>query len=185
MKFQAPLAALALLAFPAAATAASTVYGAGPGDTCYEAARDGRSDARALADCDTALNGAAQLNQRDYAATLVNRSVIHIKRREAAAALSDLDRAIALRPGLGEAHVNRGAALIISGDFTGAIAAIDRGLGLGAEDPHEAYFNRAIAWEKLDNLPNAYNDYRKAQSMAPGWALPAQELARFTVTSAR
>lgn len=185
MKLHAPVVALALLALPAPATAASTIFGRGPGQTCYEAALAGRVDAHALADCDTALNGAAQLDQRDYAATLVNRGVIRLKRREAAPALSDFDRAISMRPRLGEAHVNRGAALILSGDFTGAVAAIDRGIELGAEDPHEAYYNRAIAWEKLDNLQAAYADYRKAQALAPDWPLPTQELARFTVTGGR
>lgn len=176
--------AIAFLALPAAAMAASTaVYGEGPGRACYDAAFHGRTDARALSDCDLALSSG--LNQRDYAATLVNRGVVRLKRREAPAALADFDRAIGARPDLGEAHVNRGAALILSGDATGALAAIDRGLALGADDPHEAYFNRAVAWEMLDNIPAAYADYRKAQSLAPDWPLPAQELARFTVTSAR
>jgi tetratricopeptide (TPR) repeat protein len=185
MKRIAILAFVATIAASGTAVAASTVFGSSSGNACYQAARDGRTDNRALADCDAALNGAALMDQRDQAATLVNRGVIRLKRRESAAALADFDRALIVRPSLGEAHVNRGAALILSGDFTGAIAAIDRGLELGAEDPHEAYFNRALAWEKLDNIANAYRDYRKAQSLAPDWALPTQELARFTVTSAR
>jgi tetratricopeptide (TPR) repeat protein len=179
----APLFALALLAAPGGAVAASTVYGVGPSQECYESARAGRTDLRALADCDTALTGDFQLDQRNYAATLVNRGVIRLKRKEGREALSDFDRAIAIRPALGEAHVNRGAALILAGDFRGAVAAIDRGLELGAEDPHEAYFNRAIAHEKLDNLQAAYADFRKAQSLAPDWPLPALELARYTVTT--
>lgn len=183
MKLHAPLFALAMLSLPAAAYAASTVIGSGAGQTCYEAARAGRSDTQALTDCNTALTTDFQMDQRNFAATLVNRGVIRLKRREGAAALDDFNRAIAMRPGLGEAHVNRGAALILSGDFRGAIAAIDRGLELGAEDPHEAYFNRAIAHEKLDNIPAAYADFRKAQQLAPNWPLPTAELARFTVTS--
>jgi tetratricopeptide (TPR) repeat protein len=180
---KAPLLALALLAAPSAALAASTVIGAGPGQTCYEAALAGRSDTQALTDCTTALSGDLQLNQSNFAATLVNRGVIYLKRRDGAAALADFNRAIVMRPGLGEAHVNRGAALILAGDYRGAIAAIDRGLELGAEDPHEAYFNRGIAHEKLDNLAAAYADYRKAQQLAPNWPLPTTELARFTVTA--
>lgn len=184
MRLTASLFALALLAAPAGANAASSVLGAGPGQTCYEAALAGRSDTTALADCTTALGSAFQLDRHDYAATLVNRGVIYLKRRDAAAALADFDRALTILPNLGEAHVDRGAALILTGDYQGAIVEIDRGLALGAEEPHEAWFNRAIAWEKLDNLPQAYADYRKAQSLAPDWPLPAQELARFTVTSA-
>ena len=96
-----------------------------------------------------------------------------------------IDLAIAWRPEIGEAYVNRGAALILRGDFNGAIASINKGLELGAEDPHEAYFNRAIAFEKLDNMAAAYADYQRAIALKPDWALPQQELARFTVTSAR
>jgi tetratricopeptide (TPR) repeat protein len=166
------------------AHAASSVIGAGPARACFEAANSGRADLTALIDCDTAISG-QELSARDRAATVVNRGVIHLLRRDAASALKDFDRAISWRPDLGEAYVNRGAALILQGDFQGAVASIDRGIELGAEDPHEAYFNRAIAHEKLDDMRAAYADYRRAVELKPDWALPQQELARFTVTSAR
>jgi tetratricopeptide (TPR) repeat protein len=166
------------------AHAASTVIGPGPARACYEAANSGRADLPALLDCDTAISS-PELNARDRAATVVNRGVIHLLRRDTANALKDFDRAIAWRPDLGEAYVNRGAALILQGDFQGAVTSINRGIELGAEDPHEAYFNRAIAHEKLDDMRAAYADYRRAIELKPDWALPQQELARFTVTSTR
>ncbi len=178
------LFALPLTAVPFAAQAASTVYGGGPAQACFEAALHGRTDPASLRDCDTAIMG-NDLDTRDRAATMVNRGVIRLQRREAQMALSDFDNAIAWRPELGEAYVNRGAALIRLGDFDGAITSINRGLDLGSEDPQEAYFNRAVANEKLDNLPAAYADYRKALELKPDWALAQSELARFTVTSAR
>jgi len=173
-----------VVAFAGPAQAASTVIGGGPARACFEAANTGRTDLGALTDCDTAIGG-QELSARDRAATVVNRGVIHLLRREADSALADFDRAIDWRPDLGEAYVNRGAALILRGDFAGAIASINKGLELGAEDPHEAYFNRAIAEEKLDNTRAAYADYRRAAELKPDWALPRAELARFTVTSAR
>jgi tetratricopeptide (TPR) repeat protein len=160
--------------------AASTVYGSGDGPLCFEAAKDGRGDLTALNTCDAALQDPL-LSGRDRAATLVNRGVVKLHRRDAASARSDFDAAIAARPDLGEAYVNRGAALIRMGDYRAAIASIDEGLQKGAEDPHEAYFNRAIALELLGDLVGAYRDYRKAQSLKPGWPLPAQELARYSV----
>ncbi len=178
------LFALPLAAIPLAAEAASTVYGNGPAQDCYQAALTGRTDPGAIRDCDTAMMG-SELTARDRAATMVNRGVIRLQRREARAALSDFDVAIAWRPDIGEAYVNRGAALIRLGDYSGAIASINRGLELGSEDPQEAYFNRAVANEKLDNLPAAYADYRKALELKPDWSLAQSELARFTVTSAR
>jgi tetratricopeptide (TPR) repeat protein len=184
-QMKAPLVvALFFLAAPAAAHAASTVYGSGPAQLCYAAAVAGVADQEALRACDTALFG-SELDARDRAATMVNRGVLRLQRREAALALADFDRAIAWRPDLGEAHINRGAALILQRDFAGAIAAIDRGLELGAEDAHEAYFNRGVAHEMNGDLSAAYADYRKALALKPDWALPQTELARFTVTNAR
>jgi tetratricopeptide (TPR) repeat protein len=169
---------------PQAVHAASSVIGSGPARACYEAAKAGRTELSALLDCETAISS-QELGARDRAATVVNRGVIHLLRRDSGKALADFDRAIAWRPDLGEAYVNRGAALILRGDFAGAVASINRGLELGAEDPHEAYFNRAIARERLDDIRAAYEDYRRAAELKPDWALPRQELARFTVTSAR
>jgi tetratricopeptide (TPR) repeat protein len=177
-------AAVVLFALHGQAHGASSVIGGGDARACYDAASKGRTDLGALLDCDSAIGG-QELSARDRAATVVNRGVIHLLRRDAAKALADFDRAIAWRPELGEAHVNRGAALILAGDFAGAVASINRGLELGAEDPHEAYFNRAIAQEKLDNMAGAYADYRRAAELKPDWDLPGRELARFTVTSAR
>ncbi|MDX2233666.1 MAG: tetratricopeptide repeat protein [Hyphomonadaceae bacterium] len=179
----AALAAAGALAAASPALAASTVYGAGPAQLCYRAALGGNPDLTAIANCDTALYG-SDLDAADRAATMVNRGVLRLKRREADLALADFDRVIAWRPTLGEAHVNRGAALILKGDFDGAIAAIDRGLELGADEPHEAYFNRAVAQESKGDLTAAYRDYRRASTLKPDWEAPGRELARFTVTSA-
>lgn len=177
-------AATLVYAMHAPANAASSVIGPGPAKACFEAADSGRADLPALLDCDAAISS-QELTARDRAATVVNRGVIYLLRRDVAHALEDFDLAISWRPDLGEAYVNRGAALILRGDFEGAIVSIDKGLELGAEDPHEAYFNRAIAHEKLDDMRAAYADYRRALELKPDWALPQQELARFTVTSAR
>lgn len=177
-------AAVLVFALHGHAHGASTVIGSGAAKACFEAANTGRTDLSALVDCDNAISG-QELNARDRAATMVNRGVIRLLRREGVSALADFDRAIAWRPDLGAAYVNRGAALIQTGDYTGAIASINKGLELGAEDPHEAYFNRAIAAEKLDDMRAAYADYRRAADLKPDWILPRTELARFTVTSAR
>ena len=137
------------------AHAASTVVGNGLAHNCYAAAKAGRGDLTALRDCDAAI-GDTELNAHDRTATVVNRGIIHLLRREADAALADFDLAISWAPNVGEAHVNRGAALILKADYTGAIAAIDRGLELGSDEPQDAYFNRAVANEKLDRIPAAY-----------------------------
>lgn len=172
-------ALLAIMVGDARAQTATTTIGPGPAERCYLSARNGTPGLVPLQECTAALGGF--LSEADRAATLTNRAVLRLQRREGAEALADLDAALALRPETGEAHVNRGAALILLGRFEEALAAIDQGLALDADDPHEAYFNRGIAHEALDDLPAAYRDYARAAVLAPDWPLPQAELARFTV----
>lgn len=175
-------AALALFMVPAA-YAAVTVIGSSRGHDCYSAAIEGRADRAAIDTCTGALENEA-FGSRDRAATLVNRGVVYLHRREWAEALADFDRAIGMRPQLGEAHVDRGAALIMLRDYAGAIQAITHGLTLDPEDPHEAYFNRGLAHEYSGDIRAAYLDYRRAAELAPEWPRPQLEMARFTVTRA-
>jgi len=43
--------------------------------------------------------------------------------------------------------------------------------------------DRARAYEGLEDAKSAYFDYQKAIELAPGWSAPAEQLARFTVTT--
>ncbi|MGE0046032.1 MAG: tetratricopeptide repeat protein, partial [Hyphomonadaceae bacterium] len=63
-----------------------------------------------------------------------------------------------------------------------AVESITRGLTLDPEEPHKAYFNRALAYEAMGNVRAAYADYRRAQELSPSWDAPQRELARYTVT---
>ena len=96
-------------------------------------------------------------------------------------AMDDLDIALSIYPRMGEALVNRGALLIAQGRFADGIIEIDRGLALHPEEPERAYFNRALAEERLDNVKGAYYDYLRAAELAPTWAAPQEELKRFSV----
>ena len=57
-----------------------------------------------------------------------------------------------------------------------------KGLDLGTNEPAKAYYNRAVAYEGIDDEADAYQDYQEALVLQPGWDLPKQELLRFTVT---
>jgi len=89
---------------------------------------------------------------------------------------------VKLDPTMGEAFVNRGAALVAQRRFQEGVVEIDRGLALGADEPEKAYFNRALAWEGLDDMKAAWLDYQKALEIRPDWDAPRRELTRFTVT---
>jgi tetratricopeptide (TPR) repeat protein len=176
----AALGTLAAAATAVPAQAASTVLGAGPARACFEAAASGLTGPSALADCDTAISGQG-LSAKDRTATIVNRGVLRLLRKEPMQALADFEFALRMDPTLGAAHVNRGAALVMLGRFDEAIAALDRGLALGTQDPHEAHFNRALAYERKGDAAAAYRDFRQALALQPDWAPAATELARYRV----
>jgi len=62
------------------------------------------------------------------------------------------------------------------------LADITKGLALGVKQPEKAYFDRALAYEGLDDEKSAYFDYQQAVTLKPDWPLPQRELLRFTVT---
>ena len=149
---------------------------------CYEAAQSGAPSVDGIQLCTRALAEDA-LDAKDRAGTLINRSVLLIRAKAYNQALSDLDLAQRLAPGLGEGDVNRGAALLGLHRWNEAVAALNLGLQERASEPEKAYFNRATAREQLDDVTGAYLDYRKAAEIAPRWDAPRQELARFHVES--
>lgn len=169
------------LGFAAPASSAAFVIGGGLADACSRFAQDGRSDDYSLSTCTYALETEI-LVKRDRAATLVNRGVIQLRRKKYDAANRDFDSAIKLQPTLGEAFVNRGAALIAQRRWQEGMADIDKGLALDPDEPEKAYYNRALAWEALDDMASAWRDYTRASELKPDWDAPRKELARFTVT---
>lgn len=170
-----------LISLPAAsASAAAFVLGGGMANACSQAAIEDRNDRASIEVCTQALESQPLL-RRDRAGTLVNRGVIQLRRKAYADAGRDFDAALALEPQLGEAFVNRGAAFIAQRRYREGVSEIDRGLAFGPDEPEKAYFNRALAWEGLDDMKAAWLDYQKALELRPDWDAPRQELTRFTV----
>jgi tetratricopeptide (TPR) repeat protein len=182
MKLSILIGAAALaIGFAGSAGAAVTVMGDSSAQQCSEAAFHEHADETSLRLCTDAL-GEGMLDRRDLAGTYINRGVMWMIRRDYASARSDFQRAIDVDPALGEAWVNRGAIAIIDHRFKDGIDDISKGLTLGTEEPAKAYYNRAVAYEGIDDEKSAYLDYQQALVLQPGWDLPKQELLRFTVT---
>jgi tetratricopeptide (TPR) repeat protein len=173
-------AGAALAGWAAQSQAAVTVLGGGMARQCSAAALSGVSDSKSEDVCTMALESEL-LNLRDRAGTYVNRGVLKLRRKEFASAMWDFNRAIETKSDLGEAYVNRGAAQVGSKRYADGLADINKAIEMGVEEPEKAYFNRALAYEGLDNLKAAYFDFRKAQELAPTWDQPTKELARYTV----
>jgi tetratricopeptide (TPR) repeat protein len=174
-------AALSLLA-AGGAHGAVTVIGGGLAQSCSQQVKQGRADRDLVNLCSMSIEQ-EPLRRRDRAGTFVNRGIVFLRLRDLDDALRDFDRAENLNPSVGEIYVNRGAALIGKNQFGEALAQIDKGITLGVEEPHKAYYNRAIAREGLDDMKGAYLDYRKAAELDPTWTLPASQLTRFTVVT--
>lgn len=174
-------AALLALGLAGPAAAAVTVLGDSSAYDCSQAAYHSRTDDSALAICNQAIS-AGFLDRRDLAGTYINRGVILMGRNEYPDARSDFNRAIQIDPAIGEAWVNRGAVNIVDKRYQDGISDIDKGLDLGTQEPAKAYYNRAVAYEGIDDEKSAYLDYQQALVLDPNWDLPKQELLRFTVT---
>jgi tetratricopeptide (TPR) repeat protein len=173
-------AAVAALTMAAQARASVTVIGGGLAEACSRAALSGKSDVRLELSCTEALEKET-LNSRDRAGTLVNRGVLRMRRLNWEAANKDFNEATRIKPDMGEAYVNRGAVAIGQHRYADSLADLNKGLQLGVEEPAKVYYNRALAYEGLDDAKSAYFDYQKAVELSPEWEAPKNELVRFHV----
>jgi tetratricopeptide (TPR) repeat protein len=180
-RLMAGVAAIAAVALSAGAARASvTVIGGGLAEACSKAAMSGGSAPRLEAICTQALD-TEMLSPRDKAGTFVHSGIMKLRRGEMPAALVDFNEAARYEPKLGEIYVNRGAALVGEHRYADGLSDLNKGIGLGVEQPAKAYYNRALAYEGLDDVKSAYFDYQKAVELSPSWDAPKQELTRFHV----
>lgn len=163
------------------ARAAVTVFGDDAAEQCSKAAIDGRADPGSESLCTKALDF-DQLGTEDRAGTFVNRGVMKLRRAEYESSHRDFNAALALDPKMGEAWVNRGAMWVGERQYKAGLEDLNRGLALGVKEEEKVYFNRALAYEGLDDEKSAYFDYQHALQLKPDWLLPKTELLRFTVS---
>ena len=179
-RLMAGAAVVASLAIGAQARAAVTVIGGGLAEACSRAAVSGKADVRFEEICSESLDK-EMLNSRDRAGTLVNRGVLKMRRMNWTSATKDFNDAVKIKPDMGEAYVNRGAVSIGQHRYADSLPDLNKGLQLGVEEPAKVYFNRALAYEGLEDPKSAYFDYQKAVELSPDWAAPKNELVRFHV----
>jgi tetratricopeptide (TPR) repeat protein len=173
---------LASLSTPAPARAFETVVG-GLAGACSRAAKEGRSDSRAMDLCSKALAG-EPLNGHDRAGTYVNRGAMRLMNRDYDLAHADFQAALRIMPKMGEAMIGEGGYLISMERWPEAEAWISRGIAAGSEESEKAYYFRGIARWAQDDFKGAYLDFRKASELKPNWRLPKQQLTHFQVRPA-
>lgn len=175
---------VAVLSLIAAGSAhgAVTVIGGGLAQACSKAALSGEDDVKYQEVCTLALDTEV-MSPRDRAGTFVNRGVLKLRRTSYSEAARDFDQAVRIQPDMGEAYVNRGAASIGQKRYADSLPDINRALELGVTEPAKAYYNRALAYEGMDDAKSAYFDYQKAVAIDPEWTAPRNELTRFSVST--
>jgi tetratricopeptide (TPR) repeat protein len=180
MKFSPAVLATVVLFAGSSSQAAVTVLGNGVAHSCYEFAEYGGNPMDGVQTCTFALDQTT-LSVRDRAATYVNRGILRARKDDSDGALADYDRGLDIDAGLAEGYVDRGTVMIELRRYDDALTDIDKGISLGAERPQIAYYDRGIADEALGNIRAAYEDYKKASEIEPGFKLAVDQLSRFRV----
>ncbi len=170
------LTGIAILALPASAS--EITLGSSLGYGCYEKVKFGYTDREALDLCNRALSE-AHMGRKDLAATYVNRGIIRAARGDLDGAIHDYDTALKMKPDLGEALANKGAAYLRANNFREAINQLNKALDHELSQPAHVYYNRALAYESLGENKLAYKDYQQAAKLQPDWSWPQRELQRY------
>lgn len=172
-------ACLCLLALPA--SAATMVLGINTAaQDCYRAAATEHPGGIPV--CTYALT--QDLSKRDRAATFINRGALRFVQKNYQTAIEDSEAAIKTYPRLGEAYLNRGAAMRELGDPALAIQSLDESIRMGFGRLQLAYYDRGMAKEDIGDIKGAYLDYKKALELAPNFKLAADQLKRFKIIGA-
>ena len=98
------------------------------------------------------------------------------------AALKDYSAAERLQSSQGPIYLNRGAALIYKQQFEDALPELSRAIELDTKDLFAAYYNRAIAKEKIGDVTGAYLDFKKSLELKPDFEPAISQIERFIVT---
>ncbi len=155
-----------------------TVFGNSDAQQCYQSTKIFGGGVDGLNYCNRALN-AGGLSRSDRAKTLVNRGINYTAEKTFDRALADFEEALRLVPDLAEAFVNRGNTYVFQNQFRAAIDEYNRGLELGTNEPHAAYYNRGLAHEALKDLDSAYADFLQAGDLRPNWRYAMERIERY------
>ena len=159
------------------------VVGNGAANACWRGAEFGGDNLDyAFQECSRAL-AQPQTSLYNKAATYVNRAVLRMRAGDNSGALADANAAANISSRMGEAHVNRGAALLNLMRPEQALEAIDLGLEIGTKRLHLVYYNRASAKYLLGDISGAYYDYQMSAEINPEFGLATEALSHFEVIS--
>ena len=131
--------------------------------------------------CQSALDD-GNMAAHDRAGTYINLGVLYAAENRHDIAMDDYERGIRLSPDLGDAYVDRGAALIFLKRYDDALVDINKGIALGLSYEFVGYFNRAVAEFYKGQFKESYFDYKHTLELAPDFKPAQDQLQNFIVT---
>ena len=181
MKIQTIMVGILACAISSLANAQLLVTGSGDAHQCYLSADSGDTGkSSSIRVCQKALSHGVLVG-KDRASTQVNLGILLMRRGDYTQALEAFDKSIELSPALSEAFINRGACLLYLDRPNDAIASLTTSIDLGTRHTPDALYNRALAYERVDDFNAAYNDLQRARTLRPEWAVPLKTLERYQV----
>ncbi len=128
-----------------------------------------RAEAAANDHAEQDFTEALKLDAND-AAALSGRALIHLTRKDTAAAIDDFNAAIKLKPENTQYLMGRGYAQLVKGDSAAAIADFSEVIRFNPK--HASAFNhRGLAYRKAGDSARAIEDYSSAIGLNPAYAL--------------
>ena len=154
------------------------VYATNAAQQCFNAAQNGAQLKFGLDHCNVAVVDPLTIYR---AQTFVNRGIIRYDMGDRKGALNDFDIALDYNPSLGDAYLNQALVLVAEKRPQDAMAAISKGIALGATNLQVAYYSRGEIEDDAGHFAQAYRDYRQALMIKPDYAPAQRQLERFKV----
>jgi tetratricopeptide (TPR) repeat protein len=158
------------------------IYAVDPAQECYRTAQSGTDLKFGLEHCDIAMRDPMQIYRAE---TVVNRGIIRFGLGDSDGALNDFNNALSFNPAMGDAYLNQALVLISQKRPDDAMAAISKGIAMGAANLQIAYYARGMIEDDAGHYAQAFRDYRQAVTIKPGYGPAQRELSRFKAVPAR
>jgi|GEM_PF-3196677 len=176
------LALGSLSAMPAQAQ--MIISGSGAAYDCYMKTKTGDPGRRGtIRGCKDALSE-IDLTKKNQIALKTNIGILNMRAGKYEEARKWYDDAIQMKPNEPLIFVNYSACEVFMGNYSKAIELATTAIELGTNKEAEARYNRAIAYDRLDQFTPAYRDLEQALVLRPDWAPAVKAIANYEVVSA-
>lgn len=154
------------------------IYNTDPTEECFRSAQNSVDLKFGLEHCNIAMRDPLTIYRAE---TVVNRGIIRYDMGDLDGALEDFTHALDYNPSLGDAYLNQALVFAAQKREAEALAAVNRGIALGAANLQIAYYVRGVIEDDAGRYAQAYRNYRQALRIKPGYQPAEREMGRFKV----